>query len=163
MGDSLKAFYKYSLDVYLPKLIHSHLIQRRLKSHMEVRADFKIMPSEMAVAISGRGWIILLQKGTTKNQCIYLWSYHSSQKLRKAIEATSISSRLPNPAAACRPERWTLNVLWVLSHLICRISSSCHPEWWKCWTFMSSISSRLPNPAAAADGREAEAASKRSS
>ena len=33
---------------------------------MEVRADFKIMPSEMAVAISGRGWIILLQKGNNE-------------------------------------------------------------------------------------------------
>ena len=61
------------MDVCLPKLIHTHLIQRRLKSHMEVRAaveykitqsDFKIIPSEMEVApteaISHMGWIILL-------------------------------------------------------------------------------------------------------
>ena len=146
MGDSLKAFYKYSLDVYLPKLIHSHLIQRRLKSHMEVRADFKIMPSEMAVAISGRGWIILLQKGNNEEPVhlslklpllpkvekghwshFYLvWSAEScsflssrTMKIAKFYEFYLIWSAESHLLVIQNDEN--VELLWVLSRLFCQI------------------------------------------
>ena len=121
MGDSLKAFYKYSLDVYLPKLIHSHLIQRRLKSHMEVRADFKIMPSEMAVAISGRGWIILLQKGNNE-------------------EPVHLSLKLPLLPKVEKGHWSHFYLVSFAESCSCLSSRTLNVE-----RFMSSISSDLPN------------------